>query len=122
MNPLHLEHHPDAAGAAAGARARGAEPHIVDGSELTDKTGTLAAIAKALSFPDYFGGNLDALYDSATDLSWLPEGEQVLVWSHANRLRDADAAGFRGIAATLSDAVAASRRGTHPLRVVLTDS
>lgn len=122
MNPLHLEHHPDAAGAVANARARGSEPHLVDGSELADKTGTLAAIAKALSFPDYFGGNLDALYDSATDLSWLPEGEHVLVWSHAHRLRDADAAGYRGIVATLSDAVVVSRRSARPLRVVLTDS
>ncbi|WP_229795280.1 barstar family protein [Saccharothrix coeruleofusca] len=40
----------------------------------------LAAIGEALEFPDWYGHNLDALYDCLTDLSWLPEGEHVLVW------------------------------------------
>ncbi|MDX8035094.1 barstar family protein [Lentzea sp. BCCO 10_0856] len=46
---------------------------------VSEKNAAIAAIAKALDFPDWFGQNLDALYDSLSDLSWLPEGEYVLV-------------------------------------------
>jgi RNAse (barnase) inhibitor barstar len=46
---------------------------------VSEKQAAIAAIAKALDFPSWFGQNLDALYDSLTDLSWLPEGEYVLV-------------------------------------------
>ncbi len=46
---------------------------------VSEKNAAIAAIAKALGFPSWFGQNLDALYDSLTDLSWLPAGEYVLV-------------------------------------------
>ncbi|MBY8854305.1 barstar family protein, partial [Saccharothrix sp. MB29] len=44
-------------------------------SGARSKRAAIAAIAEALSFPAWFGQNLDALYDALTDLSWLPEGE-----------------------------------------------
>lgn len=46
---------------------------------VSEKAEAIDAIARALSFPDWFGRNLDALYDSLTDLSWLPAGEYTLV-------------------------------------------
>jgi hypothetical protein len=46
---------------------------------VSEKAAAISAIAAALDFPEWFGQNLDALYDSLTDLSWLPEGEYVLV-------------------------------------------
>ena len=46
---------------------------------VSEKGEAIAAIARALSFPDWFGQNLDALHDSLTDLSWLPAGEYTLV-------------------------------------------
>ena len=64
------------------AEERGAIPHHLDGSELTNKRTALDGIAAALDFPEWSGRNLDALYDCLTDLSWLPEGEHVLIWSH----------------------------------------
>ena len=37
-------------------------------------------ISKKLQFPEYFGHNLDALYDSLTDLSWCePLDVQVFI-------------------------------------------
>lgn len=64
------------------------------------------SIAAALEFPDYFGRNLDALYDCLTDLSWLPGGEHVVVWVGPSALRKADAEGYSAIASVLADAVA----------------
>lgn len=84
--------------------------HAVDGADLRDKRAALLAIAEALSFPDYFGVNLDALYDCLTDLSWLPEGEHRLTWTHAEVLRRHDPAAFAGISEVLADAVAANPR------------
>lgn len=43
------------------------------------KSALLAAFAHALSFPDWFGGNWDALEDCLTDLSWAPGGPIVLL-------------------------------------------
>lgn len=99
---------------------RGVTVHLVDGSAVTTKAAALDAIAAALSFPDWFGKNLDALYDCLRDLSWLPSGEHALIWAHADRLRDADATAFRGIRSALRDAVAADRNTRTTLTVVLT--
>ena len=35
-----------------------------------DKVGLLARLARALAFPDWFGGNWDAWFDCLTDLGW----------------------------------------------------
>jgi len=76
------------------------------------KQAAIAAIADALSFPAWFGHNLDALHDCLTDLSWLPEGEHVLVWEGG----DAD------VEAVLADAAArTARAGARVLTVVYTD-
>jgi RNAse (barnase) inhibitor barstar len=42
------------------------------------ETELLDALANALRFPDYFGGNWDALNECINDLSWLPPGDVVL--------------------------------------------
>jgi hypothetical protein len=39
----------------------------------------LEALFVALRFPDYFGGNWNALDECITDLSWLPPGDVVLI-------------------------------------------
>ena len=39
----------------------------------------IGALAKALAFPDWFGGNWDALEDSLSDLSWRPAKGRVLM-------------------------------------------
>ncbi|TCP54875.1 barstar (barnase inhibitor) [Tamaricihabitans halophyticus] len=101
-------------------KARGAFPHVLDGSQVRDKVGALEAISAALSFPDYFGGNLDALYDCLRDLSWLQAGEHVLIWVGAEGLRAADPKAFSAIEGTLRDACEAANVA-RPLSVVFTD-
>lgn len=86
------------------AEQRGAVAHVLDGEGLVSKRTTLDGIAAALNFPEWAGRNLDALYDCLTDLSWLPEGEHVLVWSRFQDLADHDPKAFGKINAVLRDA------------------
>ncbi|WP_158880846.1 barstar family protein [Amycolatopsis anabasis] len=116
----------DAKAAVEKARGRGAYPHVVSGG-TADKMSTVDAIAAELSFPDWFGRNLDALYDCLTDLSWLPVGEHVLIWVGSDRLKQADPKAYLAIRSVLSDAQRAlapggGRNDSRRLTVVLADS
>jgi RNAse (barnase) inhibitor barstar len=104
--------------AVAWARSRGAVPHVVDGSALHSTDEALAAIGDALDFPPWYGRNLDALYDCLTDLSWLPPGLHVLVWSHHQTLAEHDWPAYQKVRHALLDGAAAGRR----LTVMLTAS
>lgn len=44
---------------------------VVDMKNVTRKQTFLSKMAEELKFPDYFGNNWDALFESLTDLSWL---------------------------------------------------
>lgn len=55
----------------------------------TSKDEVLRRIARALDFPDWFGGNWDALGDSLCDLSWQPaEGWLLLLREFSASPRD----------------------------------
>ena len=49
---------------------------------FADKSALLQNIAKALDFPDWFGGNWDALEDCLTDLSWQTAPGYVMVFEN----------------------------------------
>ncbi|WP_073482221.1 barstar family protein [Streptoalloteichus hindustanus] len=100
------------------ARQRGAVPHVVDAAAAESKAGALGAFGSALSFPSWYGRNLDALFDCLTDLSWLPAGDHVLVWPGHRALAAKDRTAYDGIRTVLSDAVETNPR----LSVVLTDA
>jgi hypothetical protein len=53
---------------------------------VAGKEALLQRIAAALQFPDWFGGNWDALEDCLTDLSWAPAAGYVLLFEDAGRL------------------------------------
>lgn len=50
---------------------------------FADKEKLLENIARALDFPDWFGGNWDALEDCLTDLSWRDAAGYVLLFEGA---------------------------------------
>jgi hypothetical protein len=51
-----------------------------------DKEALLARVAEALGFPDWFGGNWDALEDCLCDLSWRPGDGHVLLLAGGDAL------------------------------------
>src|SRR5215510_9162043 len=53
---------------------------------VRDKSELLARLSRALRFPDWFGGNWDALEDCLTDLSWLKADGHVLLIEGASGL------------------------------------
>ena len=54
----------------------------VDLADVRGKGGLLAALARAIDFPDWFGGNWDALQDCLGDLSWRPAQGYVVILEH----------------------------------------
>lgn len=70
------------------------------------KAAVLARLGEALRFPDWFGGNWDALADSLGDLSWLPAPGYLLLVEHASEWRDADGEAFDTLLAILNEAAA----------------
>lgn len=66
----------------------------IDLAGCTDKEQALARIAHALDFPEWFGGNWDALSDCLADLSWWPAPGYVFVFDHTHDWKDADSVGF----------------------------
>ena len=117
-----LEHAARADDVLRDALARGANVHVVTGSMVFTQEELLKAIARVMDFPDYFGGNLDALYDYLTDLSWLPRGAHVLLWTGPNMLAVTEPSGYESVRDVLAAAVDRMRDGQRTLSVILTDS
>ena len=61
----------------------------------TGKAVLMERIARALGFPEWFGGNWDALEDCLTDLSWLDAGGHVLIFEGTQAIA-ADDSGVLG--------------------------
>lgn len=60
----------------------------LDGRTLHSKELLLAMLAKALTFPDYFDENWDALEECLSDMSWR-EGHISLLIDHADAIPEA---------------------------------
>lgn len=63
---------------------RGSKLSVVSISLKGDKPAILRSIARALGFPQWFGGNWDALEDCLTDLSWREADGHVLLFDDAS--------------------------------------
>ncbi|MCA1835476.1 MAG: barstar family protein [Actinobacteria bacterium] len=111
-------HVPDAGRAVAHARGRGAATHVI--GPVTSTAEALDAIGAAMNFPAWYGRNLDALYDCLVDLSWLPLGEHVLIWTGYQEFEAADPEGYRAVVSVLDEAAAVSPG--RPLSVLLAEA
>jgi RNAse (barnase) inhibitor barstar len=59
---------------------------VLDGKRCKTIADLYLQLNKALHLPDYFGGNLDALYDCLCDFSWLHEEHVTLIFTRAELL------------------------------------
>jgi RNAse (barnase) inhibitor barstar len=71
---------------ARSAKANGFGFWRADLATVQDKAGLLAALARALDFPDWFGANWDALQDCLADLSWATAPGYVVMLEHCQGL------------------------------------
>lgn len=63
------------------ARAAGMNAFVVDCDRARSRSAVLRAVVKAVDFPEYFGGNLDALYDCLCD-TVLDNKNGLFLWFH----------------------------------------
>lgn len=56
----------------------------INGLYCQTKKDALSEIAKSLMFPEHFGGNLDALEDCLTDLSWIEKEKVIMIINNVN--------------------------------------
>lgn len=76
----------------------------VDLAGCADKDAVLRRFAQALQFPEWFGGNFDALADSLGDLSWLRADGYLLLIEHTDAWRLADDDNFATLLDILNEA------------------
>ncbi|HEV7654026.1 MAG TPA: barstar family protein [Mycobacteriales bacterium] len=81
------------------------------------KAELLTQFARALEFPGWVGRNWDALSDALRDLSWLPEGAHVVVWTGASKI---DETAYEIALEVLQHATAMAAETPRPLTVLLT--
>lgn len=68
------------------AEAAGFACFEVDLSSVRSLPSALGALAHGLELPDWYGQNLDALYDCLTDFSWAAAAGYVVIVAHAEAL------------------------------------
>ena len=73
---------PDTRLIAEAARTAGLALWRIDIGHVHDKQDFIGLVAKALAFPDWFGGNWDAFEDCLGDLSWHAAPGYVLLLEH----------------------------------------
>ncbi|HXZ91280.1 MAG TPA: barstar family protein [Burkholderiales bacterium] len=102
---------------------RGADFDVVriDLPEVADKAALLARLAEALAFPEWFGGNWDALEDCLTDLSWRQGARHVLLIERFEALRVKGFDDFGTLLDVLEASAAYWRERGRPFFAVLVD-
>jgi RNAse (barnase) inhibitor barstar len=116
---MRVVHRPAAQVAADVARS-GATVRVV--GPAASKRMFLADFARELEFPAWVGRNWDALADALRDLSWLPAGPLVVVWSEPSALLAKEPRGHAIALEVLQLAADESAGSERPLTFLLTDT
>ena len=75
---------------------------VADMSAAQGKGEFLAAVARAISAPDWFGHNFDALADALADLSWEPAAGYVLLLRNGGETLGLNAADHEAVSEIFS--------------------
>ncbi|MDR1994905.1 barstar family protein [Azonexus sp.] len=93
-----------------------------DLSPCRSKTAALAALGRACAFPDWHGGNLDALLDALCDPDWLPAPGHILLISGLDSLRQAAPDSLAVLLEVFSAACDERRASGRPLWILIDTS
>ncbi|MBP8726448.1 MAG: barstar family protein [Saprospiraceae bacterium] len=85
----------------------------IDGNSCKSIADLYTSLSSKLCFPDYFGNNLDALYDILLDLSWIEQNKVILFIDHFETLLSANPEYLPGFLCVLRDACASKEESTH---------
>lgn len=88
----------------------------VDLKHARNVPGFIKALKRDLAFPDWFGGNLDALHDCLTDFSWHPAPGYLITLSGYEALRG-NPTSFAAFNSVMASAVEAWEARAIPFRV-----
>jgi RNAse (barnase) inhibitor barstar len=77
---------------------------VVRGSKCKTREGLFVEFARALSFPDYFGHNWDAVEECLADLEWLPARGYVVIVTDAEQVLTKDDEDYPTFIDILNDA------------------
>jgi RNAse (barnase) inhibitor barstar len=83
-------------------QAEGVDVHVVPAG--TDKAESLRVFGEVLGFPDWYGHNLDALYDCLLDLVAASDVPVHVVWDGTASLRAGHPDVFDAVLSVLEDA------------------
>lgn len=88
----------------------------VDLRNAKNVPGFIKALKRDLEFPDWFGGNLDALHDCLTDFSWHPASGYIITLSGYELLRG-NPTSFAAFNSVMASVVEAWATRNVPFRV-----
>ncbi|QXJ23042.1 barstar family protein [Actinomadura graeca] len=92
----------------------------LDGHHVRDKEAFLRLCAEVFDFPEWFGGNWDALADCLADLSWTSaRHSRVVLYESWPELAEAEPESFRTVLDVFADAVEVWRDTPTPMTVIL---
>ncbi len=83
----------------------------IEGKKCRTSSSLLGEFARALSFPEYFGHNWDALEECLADLEWLPAKGYILLITDAHAVLPDDEEEYETLLEVLSDAGEAWSKG-----------
>ncbi len=89
---------------ALAAAAAGLMVVYVDIGHAHDKEDFLGDVSRAMRFPEWFGGNWDALADCLKDLSWMPAKGWAVILEKSKHFCGGHGAEFKVAMQVMSDA------------------
>jgi RNAse (barnase) inhibitor barstar len=104
--------------AACAKRAKFAYFHI-EGKLIARKEQLLNHVATSLRFPDYFGGNWDALEECLADMEWVDAPGYLIYYDHIDPLANEHPDQLQTFVEICRDAVASWKEDGTPMVVLL---
>jgi RNAse (barnase) inhibitor barstar len=89
----------------------------IDAAEIYDQAGLATALAEALEFPQWSGGDWDTFEDFLMDLSWIEEPGLVLVLKDCDALMEESPDDFAAALEIFDDAAAFWHQTERPFWV-----